>query len=148
MLNGQQLAFELLKPHASAFGADLRPELKVVSILRLPLITFRLRLGSAVNDGGMDSPIAWGATLDISWFGEDEQAVFDMAAAGYDFLHEWNNPFRGASAIAPGVGHVSQLTDRSAPDLAGVADIKGHTTVQYAGGFDLIAHEARPDPTD
>lgn len=149
MLNAQQLVFELLQPHAEAIGADLKPDLKVTGIVRLPLLTFRLRLGTALNDRGTESPMAWGATLDLSWFGESEEDVFAMAAAGYDFVHEWNNPWRGASAIRPGLGHVAELTDRAAPTLTGVSDLKGHLTVQYSGGFDLDVHEAeRTDRTD
>ena len=149
MLNAQQLVFELLKPHAAAIKADLKPDLKAVNLVKLPLVTFRIRLGTALNDGGMESPMAWSAALDLSWFGQSEDEVFDQAAAGYDFVHAWNNPFRGPSGVVPGLGSIGSLTDRSAPSLIGVSDLPGHVTVQYSAGFDIDVHEApRPDRTD
>lgn len=142
MLNAQELVYELLKPIVEPFGAALRPDLRMTGTLAPPLVTFTIRLGAAINDRGMESPTAWSATLDLSWFHDSEQAVFDMASATYDAVHSWNNPFRGANAIVPGLGHATEVSDRSLPSLIALQDLPGHRIVQYSGGFDLNLHEA------
>lgn len=144
MLNGQALVKQLLTPIATQLGATLEADLKVIpnEPVLLPLITFRARGGVAVNDRGTEAPTAWFYTLDLSWFSSSEETTFAMASATYDFVHAWNDPFRGPSGVVRGVGHASNVGDRLFPDLAGVSDIPGHRVVQYAGGFDLQLHDA------
>lgn len=144
MLNGQALIKQLLLPLAEQLEATLRADLEVVpnKPLELPLITFRAVGGSAVNDRGTEAPQAWFYTLDFSWFSDSAEGTFAMASETYDFVHSWNNPFRGASAIAPGLGWVGEVSDRSLPDLKAVSDLPGKRIVQYAGGFDLMLHAA------
>lgn len=109
----------------------------------VPFITYRVNPGAAINDGGDTAPVAWYADLDLTFFGIGRAATFAMASRFYAHVHRWNDPWSiPLPGSVEGLGHATEVRDRSAPSVITETALQGVQLVQMAGGFSLQLHKA------
>lgn len=138
MLNIEELAYRLLKRDIP--GVAILPELDVDTIEELPAITFAVTGGEQINaDGG--KPSAWACHLSLNVFDVSMDAAFKVASRAYDAVWAWDDPWAGL-AIAD-FGWMDEISDASIfTRIGGDSDIDAHGITQFAGEFDMQAHQA------
>jgi hypothetical protein len=143
VLDFDTVVYQLLLP---ALRGDevLKPNIEVADGQEtLPFITYRVNPGAAVDDGGDTPPTAWYADLDLSIFGVGRAATFAIASRLYAHVHRWNDPW-GIPPVGSveGLGHATEVRDRSAPSVITQTTLQGVQLVQMATGFSLQLHKA------
>jgi hypothetical protein len=140
VLDGDALLYQLLRK-GLVEDITLKPDLEVDAIDHFPYVTFTGMGNNSLDGGGAMPPSAWDWTLEVSVFHVDLDDAKAVAEAVYDLVHSWNDPW-GTAHIIDGLGHATEVTDRSLVQRVGEADLPGHTIHQLQGGFALQLHKA------
>lgn len=148
MLDLEKLAYRLLarsldgirltKSQYNDRPIDIKPDIDADDFEHIPLVTFTVTGGDAADES-VSPPRAWNGTLSITAFGDGDDATRELAGILYDAVWSWNDPFSGAGIIA-GLGHVSEISDRSIFTRTSEAELGERVLTQMDGGFDLIFH--------
>jgi len=139
MLNLELLIYTLLRNGLDE-SITLAPDLDVDSIDTFPLVTFTVTGGSAIQ-GSSSPPGAWDVGVLINIFHDGLAAASQVAAAVYDLVWSWDDPFGGAG-IATGLGHAGEVDDQELFNRAGTVHIDSRSVTQYSGSFNMQLHDA------
>lgn len=140
MLDLEELAYRLFRDPMDS-SVDVTSELDVDTVDRVPLLTFRVIGGPSIN-GGHGVPSAWNCELVVDLFDEDHERCRALARSVYDLVHSWNDIFAGTNII-DGLGHVSEVVDRSLFTRIFDGPVEGNTHItQMSGSFGLQLHAA------
>lgn len=138
MLNAERLIYLLLERGLP--DITVVPDLDVDAMNHLPIVTFTVTGGSAV-EGSPSPPTAWDANLSLSVFADDLDAAIALASQVYDVVWGWDDIWNG-TCIIDELGHVAGIEDQAVFTRIGSVAIDVRTITQLNADFNLQVHQA------
>lgn len=146
MLDMEALIYQLLRRTLDGIGptltvpatVDLKPDLEADSFEHIPLVTFTITGGQAV-DGSVSPPKAWEATLSLTLFADGMDAARELAGKVYDGVWLWDDPWKTDGHIE-GVGHATSLDDQSLFTRTSQGAMDERLVIQMDAVFGLQLH--------
>jgi hypothetical protein len=142
MIDAEKLIYDLLTRDLDD-GVTVMPAIDVDVMDTLPLVTFHVTVGQAIDNSS--PPQGWVVTLNLDVFDDDLDDAKNLSFALYDVVWAWGNGFANPPALIEDVGGVAHdsVDDNSIFTRVLTVEVESKRVTQYAGSFELTLRPSK-----